>query len=182
MVCLSYRGYWRSRGRPSERGIGLDAEAALQWVRQLNSDNSREKRLVVVLWGQSIGAGVATNLAVSSSARAGPRPDVLILETPFLSVPAMLEVLYPQKWLPYRHLWPFLRNHLDTEKNLEVVAADCEKSGLRAPGRDELVPAEHAAKLYQRCLELDLPVEKGRGARGVPQRGDGERRGPKGSC
>lgn len=32
MVCVSYRGYWTSKGRPSERGMAKDAVAALEWI------------------------------------------------------------------------------------------------------------------------------------------------------
>lgn len=169
MVCLSYRGYWTSRGRPSERGINLDAQAALEWIqeRAANERAPGDGQAVLILWGQSIGAGVATNLAAALPAGPGElqRPDALILETPFLSVRAMLETLYPQKWLPYRHLWPFLRNHLDSWQNLGAIAAKCKAAGQAAPyvfvleaGRDELVPAEHGVRLRERCTELGVPV------------------------
>lgn len=93
--------------------------------------------------------------------------DGLILETPFISVRAMLEVLYPQKWLPYKHLWPFLRNQLDSWKNLGVIGEMAEGAGKKPPdillleaGRDELVPPEHGERLRQRCVEVGLPVER----------------------
>jgi hypothetical protein len=57
--------------------------------------------------GQSIGAGFATNLAAQTEpSMSNLALKTLILETLFLSVRAMLETLYPQKWIPYRHLWP----------------------------------------------------------------------------
>jgi uncharacterized protein len=174
MVCLSYRGYWKSRGRPSERGLNLDAQAALEWIQKSNElapeGVGQDQRAVVMFWGQSIGAGVATNLAAAICGQpdAGSRlPDALILETPFLSIRAMLENLYPQKWLPYRHLWPFLRNHLDSWQSLTTIATRCKNAGLVPPrvfileaGRDELVPPEHGIKLLQRCLELGVSVKK----------------------
>jgi hypothetical protein len=92
----------------------------------------------------------------------------LLLETPFVSVRAMLETLYPQKWLPYKYLWPFLRNHLDSWANLGLVAKASKEKGVAAPmiyileaERDELVPKEQSERLYQRCVDLGLPVEKG---------------------
>ena len=62
MVRCSYRGYWASEGRPSENGITLDVVAALEWVR---ADYKREtgttdQPILVIIWGQSIGAGVST--------------------------------------------------------------------------------------------------------------------------
>ncbi|KAK2048214.1 alpha/beta-hydrolase [Colletotrichum somersetense] len=169
IVCLSYRGYWTSRGRPSEKGINLDAQAALHWIGQMHREHDAHGRRPlpdVILWGQSIGAGVATNLAAWEAFPSTARLRSLILETPFTSVKDMLATLYPQKWVPYRHLWPFLRNHLDSWTNLAAIARNW--SGKREKpritiveaGRDELVPAEHGAKLVQRCEEVGLTVEK----------------------
>lgn len=171
LVCLSYRGYWTSRGRPSEKGIRRDAEAGLRWITQCHAEtyagSDQLAKPIVLLWGQSIGSGVATNLAASSPPQHILRVDGVILETPFLSVRAMLEVLYPQQWLPYKRLWPFLRNQLDSWKNLGVIAEMSKAAGSKPPqmfileaGRDELVPQEHGEKLEQRCIEVGLPVYK----------------------
>ena len=120
----------------------------------------------MILWGQSIGAGVATNLA-AQRAYDDLALKALILETPFLSVRAMLETLYPQKWLPYRYLWPFLRNHLDSLKALGELSMKSKDSGFKAPsilileaGKDELVPATHGDMLERRCAELGLDVKR----------------------
>jgi uncharacterized protein len=206
VVCLSYRGYWTSRGRPTEAGIRLDAVAALEWISRMhrqqdahiisiNSDkeasdsqcmskNSIKTTTIpaeVVLWGQSIGSGVATNLA-ADRAMAMPenlRLNSLILETPFTSIRAMLEVLYPQKWLPYKYLWPFLRNHLDSWKNMGIIADEYnhrngpetieKEKGKKATlpeilivqaAKDELVPAELSQRLYDRCGDLRFAVTR----------------------
>ena len=170
-VCLSYRGYWTSRGRPSEPGLRLDAEAGAQWIAERHEQmfgNGGTTKPVLLVWGQSIGSGVATNLAATG--RIPPTMPIrgLLLETPFVSVRAMLETLYPQKWLPYKYLWPFLRNHLDSWANLGLVAEASKKKKVAAPmiyileaERDELVPKEQSERLYQRCVDLGLPVEKG---------------------
>lgn len=172
MVCLSYRGYWTSRGRPTEKGINMDASAALNWISQLHhkfhGGGAEESRpsAKLVLWGQSIGAGVATNLAAEAPMPAGVHLDSIILETPFTSIRAMLEVLYPQKWLPYRHLWPFLRSQLDSWKNLGTISQKY-RNGESPPkvfileaAKDELVPLELSQKLYDRCLDVHLPVTR----------------------
>lgn len=171
MVCCSYRGYWTSKGRPSEKGILQDAAAALNWIREVeetSSDEGDKQPVSVIIWGQSIGAGVATNLAAQQalfSERLALK--MLILETPFLSIRAMLETIYPQKWLPYRHLWPFLRNHLDSWEALGVLQENATRHKVTPPNvviveaeRDELVPASHGDMLERRCLELGLKVRK----------------------
>lgn len=188
---LSYRGYWTSHDRPYEKGINKDSEAALRWVSELHRDRPkpcREQEPVTILYGQSIGCGLATNLAASTEAMP---IDALVLETPFVSTRAMLRALYPQRWLPYQYLWPFLRNHMDSWANLGVIASGTEPSpatatatatattaataeamndnneGKRKPdvylvhaAKDELVPAKQGETLYQRCRELGLSVQQ----------------------
>lgn len=170
MVCCSYRGYWTSKGRPSEQGICKDAAAALQWIvsHHDHAVKSLDGTIPVVLWGQSIGAGVATSLAVQQQLfMSGLSLKLLVMETPFISIRAMLETLYPQKWLPYRYLWPFLRNHLDSFKALGSMKENAGQSGLKPSsilileaGKDELVPKLHGALLEKRCIDLGLQVRK----------------------
>lgn len=82
---LDYRGYGRSEGAPSEEGLYLDAEAALDDL--VARGDARPERLII--YGFSLGTGVATELALRRRA-AG-----LILEAPFTSVPALLEARFP---------------------------------------------------------------------------------------
>jgi hypothetical protein len=58
---------------------------------------SNSQQVPVAIWGQSIGARVITNLAAGESSSGGLPLKTLVLETPVLSVRAMLETLYPQK-------------------------------------------------------------------------------------
>lgn len=170
-VCLSYRGYWTSRGRPSEPGLRLDAEAGARWIAERHQHifgDGGETIPIVLVWGQSIGSGVATNLAATGRLPPNMQIKGLLLETPFVSIRAMLKTLYPQKWLPYRYLWPFLRNHLDSWENLGLIAQASKGTSKPPPTiyileaeRDELVPKEQSERLYQRCVDLGLPVEKG---------------------
>ena len=166
IVALSYRGYWTSRGRPSQRGIEKDTVAALQWVNDEFKDP--EVETVLVLWGQSIGAGIAT-WAAENYLRAHHEALSLslpvkgvILETPFLSIRKMLVAIYPQKWLPYRYLWPFLRNWWDSEAALKGIQS------LSAGGQfpllivksamDEVVPAGQTDYLYRHARSLGMKV------------------------
>lgn len=145
----------------------MDAEAALQWIAELHEKRASERAMgkpIVVLWGQSIGCGFVTNLAAKAKFPPSLQLSALVLETPFLSCRAMLQALYPQKWLPYQYLWPFLRNHLDSWTNFGLIAKRSSKQlpgvHLVIAGKDELVPAHHGEELYQRCQEVGLPVER----------------------
>lgn len=176
IVGLSYRGYWTSQGRASQKGIEIDARAALSWV-QSRYCSSPDEDVKIVLWGQSIGAGVATTAAAqylqdswkstSQSWHQGkPSIQGLILETPFVSVRSMLIALYPQRWLPYRYLGPFLWNWWDSRAALMQIANSRDakapsESALKLlrvlilqAGKDELIPAEQAEELEGLCKEL----------------------------
>ncbi|KJZ77534.1 hypothetical protein HIM_03258 [Hirsutella minnesotensis 3608] len=167
-VGLSYRGYWTSHDRPSERGINLDGQAALQWIsrchQEMTATTDSSSTSMVVLWGQSIGCGFATNLAALPKQASNLSIDALVLETPFTNTRAMLKALYPQRWLPYQHLWPFLRNQLDSLENLNTIAT---MHRPRPPqvyivdaARDELVPQDHGRMLHRRCLDLGIMAER----------------------
>jgi len=166
LIALSYRGYWTSRGRASQRGIELDAAAALAWVQEQHN----QPDIDIILWGQSIGAGVATVLAArhlqNSDATAGSSTNIagLILETPFVSIRDMLATMYPEKWLPYRYLYPFLWNHWDSETALRSIATSQHGyniSVLMLPAaKDEVVPAEQAARLFHVARGLGLNIER----------------------
>ncbi|EEP78183.1 conserved hypothetical protein [Uncinocarpus reesii 1704] len=189
LVALSYRGYWTSRGRASQKGIELDARAALSWIQsaylrdnsRLSSSAQKKHEDILVLWGQSIGAGVATGLAAHQAELPASEQTpikALILETPFLSVRSMLVTLYPQRWLPYRYLWPFLRNWWDSETALKTMGEafkrreKLQERGAKGPEKmpvlivsaanDELVPVQQADRLEEICAEAGLEVERQR--------------------
>ncbi|UNI23655.1 hypothetical protein JDV02_009462 [Purpureocillium takamizusanense] len=168
-VCLSYRGFWTSHDRPSETGINKDAVAALQWISKLHRSKDAARKLpepVVILWGQSIGCGFATNLAARSESSSTLNINALVLETPFTNTRAMLKAIYPQRWLPYQYLWPFLRTQLDSWKNLGTITR---RHTRRLPevyiveaAKDELVPQDHGALLEERCADVGLTVHRRR--------------------
>ena len=169
LIAVSYRGFWTSRGRPSQRGIELDAAAALAWAINKYSPTAN---LSIVLWGQSIGAGVATTAtAMYQEARTekpggtqNPIVRGLILETPFTHLGDLLLEFYPQRWLPYRYLSPFLRSHWDSKLALDRIARmqENEKPAvlILQAGKDEVVPAPHGEQLEKLCESLKLGVER----------------------
>jgi fermentation-respiration switch protein FrsA (DUF1100 family) len=90
LVALSYRGYAGSSGYPNERGILLDAAAAYAFT------IARYAAERIVVWGFSLGTGVAVALA-------SERPiGKLILEAPYTSttdIAAAVFPLVPVRWL-----------------------------------------------------------------------------------
>jgi hypothetical protein len=79
VLLVEYRGYGVSQGAPpSEVGLYLDAEAALDELARRGVGPER-----VVLWGTSLGTGVAAEMA---SRGRGAR---LVLVTPYTSIPEL---------------------------------------------------------------------------------------------
>jgi pimeloyl-ACP methyl ester carboxylesterase len=86
VVLAEYRGYGASRdaGRPDEQGLYRDAEALLDALRQQGIGPDR-----VVLMGQSLGTGVAVEMARRGHGAA------LVLVSPYTSITAMAHSVAP---------------------------------------------------------------------------------------
>lgn len=92
MLLFDYRGYGGNPGRPTETGLARDADAALlRLVAESGRDPSQ-----IVLFGESLGAAVATGLAGRTA------PGALLLRSPFADLAAVGETHYP--FLPVRRL------------------------------------------------------------------------------
>lgn len=178
IVALSYRGYWTSSGRATQPGIELDAQAFLTWVSETYS--SPETDLQVVLWGHSLGSAVASS-ALSTylsqqeskdsthAARLAPISG-LIMEAPTSNIRDMLISLYPQRWLPYRYLWPFSWNTWCNATNLRRLAEWRDRKpsrrGLIPPifilsaENDEVIPSYVGRQLEKRGQDLGLEISR----------------------
>ena len=95
IVLASYRGYSGNAGTPSEDGLMNDARAILDALPKGHGP--------VVLWGQSLGIGIAARMAAEG------RADALILQSPYTSVmevAALRFPIYPVRW--------FMEDRFDT--------------------------------------------------------------------
>ena len=129
VLIIDYRGYGRSTGRPTEAGTYEDARAA--WRHLVDDRQVPPGR--IVLFGRSLGGGVATWLAANATPRA------LIVESAFRSVPDMAAEIYwflPVRWLA--------RLHYPVETLLPEVAAPVLVIHSR---EDEIIPFAHGEAL-----------------------------------
>jgi pimeloyl-ACP methyl ester carboxylesterase len=134
VVAFHYRGYTPSEGAPSAEALIADAPLVYDLaVAQLKPD-----RIIAV--GFSIGSGVAATLA---NAR---KVDGLILVTPFDSLRAVAQSMYP--WLP---IGPFFEHEIAAAPALDRVHVPV---AVIAAERDEIVPAERTQALRSRVHEL----------------------------
>ena len=91
LFLAEYRGYGGNPGTPSEAGLIADGESVLDWLEERGFGEAR-----LVLYGESLGSGVAMALAERQRVRA------IVLEAPFTSIGAAAQEHYPYvpaKWL-----------------------------------------------------------------------------------
>jgi uncharacterized protein len=132
---FDYRGYGRSEGKPSEQGILADARAARAWLAQKEGIAETD----IVLLGESLGGGVAVDLAASDGARA------LVLESTFSSLPDVAAHHYP--WLPVRLL---MRSKLDSASKIASYRGPLLQCHSIA---DTIVPYRFGLKLFEAANE-----------------------------
>lgn len=58
LFALSYRGHYKSAGKPSEQGAYNDAQSAINQLKQLGVDKDK-----IIIWGHSLGSVVAIETA-----------------------------------------------------------------------------------------------------------------------
>jgi fermentation-respiration switch protein FrsA (DUF1100 family) len=89
VLLLDYRGYGGNPGSPNEQGLYMDGEAALHF---LDTRGIAATRLVI--YGESLGTGVATQLATEHASCA------VVLQSPFTSLADAARYHYP--WIPLK--------------------------------------------------------------------------------
>jgi uncharacterized protein len=128
LVALNYRGYGGSSGRPSEAGLIADAVAAYDFAA------ARYPVERIVLWGESLGTGVAVALAAE-------RPvGRVLLESPFTSAVDVGAAAYPI--IPVRWL---MKDQFRSDQRIAKVKVPV----LILHGeRDRIVPIAYGERLY----------------------------------
>ncbi len=129
-LVVDYRGYGKSQGHPSERGLYEDADAAYADLLALGYAPDQ-----IILQGESLGTAVAVNLA------ARKRCAALILESPLLSLGAMAGTVLPG-------LGPLLAHGFNTGSKISHVHAPL----LVMHGdADEIVPFSQGQAVFQKA-------------------------------
>ncbi len=107
---FDYRGYGRSDGKPSEKGLYSDGEGVLEYLR--SRDDIDHDRLV--LFGRSLGGCIVAELAMAHRVKA------VILESSFTSVDAMARYNRPAIafFIPSRLL---IKSRFDSIKKMPLI-------------------------------------------------------------
>lgn len=134
VVAFHYRGYSPSTGSPSAAALIGDAPLVY------DAAIARLEPARVVVVGFSIGTGIAARLSAQR------RLDGLILVTPFDSLKAVVQAMYP--WLP---IGSFFDQEIDAADPL--ARADTPVAIIAADG-DEIIPAERTNALRKVVASL----------------------------
>jgi fermentation-respiration switch protein FrsA (DUF1100 family) len=143
VLLFDYRGYGLSEGRPDERGMYLDVEAAWEYLLRERGHAPHD----IVVLGRSLGGAVASWLATRHAPRA------LVVESTFTSLPAVAADHHPL--LPARLL---TRYRYPVAEHLR--AARCPVLVVHSRG-DETVPFRHAQRLFEIAPEPKALLEIG---------------------
>ena len=139
VLLVEYRGYGGNPGTPDEAGLYEDGRAALAFLRQ-----KRVPPRDTVLFGESLGTVVATQLAVDL-AEAGTPARALVLEAPPSSILDAAAYHYP--YVPVRWL---MKDCFETIERIGQVKTPL----LIVHGeRDTVVPVEQGRALFAAAAE-----------------------------
>ena len=134
-----YRGFGGNPGAPTEEGLFADARSTLAW---LAGEGVAGRDLI--LYGESLGSGVATAMA-SELAAAGTPVAGVILEAPFTSMAAAAQFHYPI--LPARWLV------LDRYDSLSRIGGIGTRLLILHGEADRTVPFALGRQLYESAAE-----------------------------
>jgi len=142
----------------------------------------------LTIYGHSLGASIALCLLARRKGAAvvgAVQLHGLVLENAFTSVPDMLRALYPQRWLPYRYLGPFVRDRWDARAAAAAAAASqsqtfprglARRAMVLVSERDEVVPPAMGREIFG-ALQGGGDIGEGEDG-GEVVRGRGVMRGP----
>jgi fermentation-respiration switch protein FrsA (DUF1100 family) len=129
VLMLEYRGFGGNPGSPSETGLSADARAAYADLRDRGISASR-----IVLWGESLGTGVAVRLATEVEVAA------VLLESPYTSIAAIARRQFP--FVPVNWL---LLDRFDLIRRIGAMRAPVL---MLTGGQDEIVPPEMGRTVF----------------------------------
>ena len=133
VLLVDYRGYGKSTGKPSEKGIYEDALAGYQFL----TDSLSIRPENIILWGSSIGAAAALDLATKVEVSG------LILEGCFTSAREMSKEIFP--YFPFHWFASFKFDNLGKIPKVKAPVL------IIHARQDEIVPWQMGRALYDKA-------------------------------
>lgn len=148
VVFIDYRGYGKSSGEPSVRGVQLDAEAAYEVALEISEESNSE----LIVHGHSMGSFLSAYIADTKYVSG------YILESPVSEIDSWTKGLVP--WL----LRPFIRFSIDeaiaSQNNLSRVKTISEPLLIIGGDSDEITPFSMAEELYRKSISTQKEILK----------------------
>ncbi len=138
LLLTGYRGYGGNPGSPTEEGLYADGRAALAFLADRGVAPGE-----LILYGESLGTGIAVHLAAEMAA---DRPaGGLVLETPFSSIADVAASHYP--FIPARWL---VKDRFDSAAKIARVDAPVFIFQSRD---DRVIPVRFGERLFEAAVE-----------------------------
>lgn len=131
VLIFDYRGYGKSTGKPSEKGIYLDTLTAYDYL--LNKEKIKPEKIIV--FGRSLGAAAVIDVAMQRKVKS------VIIESGFLSTRHMA-----RRMGIFSLLSPFLPAHYN---NLEKITMLSVPILIIHGTKDEIAPVSMGEKLFE---------------------------------
>ncbi|MDN5852614.1 MAG: lysophospholipase, partial [Actinomycetia bacterium] len=135
VLLMDYRGYGGNPGKPTEEGLALDADAAVEALADLGYPPEQ-----TIYFGESLGTGVVAALQERRP------PAGVVLRSPFTELADVGTHHYP--WLPVRLLlkdrFPVVEHIATTDVPVTVIHGR----------RDSIVPTQQSAKVAEAAPNL----------------------------
>ncbi len=141
-LTMDYRSYGKSSGELSEENLFADAALFMEYLTDSGWDSSD-----IILYGRSIGTGIATQLASNSDFRG------MILHAPFYSLTSLADYHFPL--IPSNLLLRFPMNSADYLSSVERPVLILHGSA------DRIIPLDQAERLSRITGKL-IVLENGR--------------------
>jgi fermentation-respiration switch protein FrsA (DUF1100 family) len=134
LLAVEYRGYGGNPGKPREAGLIADGRAAFAFLNAQGVPDSR-----IVLYGESLGSGVAVQLAAEHHVRA------LMLRSPYSSIADVAAIQLP--YLPARWL---VHDRFDS---LAKIGLNQAPLFIFHGANDRLIPIALGRRLFEAAAE-----------------------------
>lgn len=149
LTTFDYRGYGRSQGKPSPKGLAEDSVAALEWSNQLRQRQCPDCRWIA--WGQSLGGNLILRAIQEKSW--GSQFSLVIIDSSFKSYKSVGSSILRQSaigflvsWLPYLAMTD--RYAFDARKELGPVT-----KWVLHDRHDQAVPFANGKALFDSLSE-----------------------------
>ena len=142
MFMIDYRGFGRSRGSPTQRGVCEDGICAYDYLRTMYKPKD------IIIWGESLGGSIATYVASERDARC------LVLLSTFSSLDDIVLATNRNPWVmkSLAFLIKYLTNEMPTKGWIEKV--NCPIAIIHSDS-DTLIPYSVSETLFSHIKHND---------------------------